>query len=218
VNFGRAEQGCEAFPEDWRLQDDLLRCCERGGLTAQALALRRRQFERSPSVERFQAVLKAGTAAGQNLVALRQTLIDLLVAMEDQAMHREARHPAPFRASWAAPSTQARDVSLRAEVLCAEARWGEACDLVQPPSVCRNDVLHQIARHLPADQSDEAKTLLLRVFSSAMLKAGSPYRDELALVHEIGQRMKAAQRAVWLAQLRAAYKAKRNFIRGLPDR
>ena len=66
--FAQAEQGSKVFPDDWRLQDDLLRCYERDGWTAEALAMRRQQFERSPGVERYQLVLKAGQVAGQDVV------------------------------------------------------------------------------------------------------------------------------------------------------
>ena len=177
--FAQAEQGCKAFPDDWRLQDDLLRCYERDGWTAEALALRRQQFERGPGVERFHLVLKAGLAAGQDVVVLRQSLIDFLAALEVQATNRPS-HSARFVSPRPAVSTGERDVSLRAEVLCSEGRWVEACTLVQPPAVCRDGVLSQIARHLPADQKDQALALLLRVFSSAMRRASSPYRDELA--------------------------------------
>lgn len=218
--FAQAEQGCAAFPADWRLQDDLLRCYERDGQTAQALALRRLQFERGPGVERYQLVLKAGLAAGQDVAALRQSLLDFLAARETQAMHRSpnrgtARYGAALPAAGAGPNG-ARDVSLRAEVLCAEGRWLDACALVQPPAVCRDAVLGQIARQLPPAQADPALALLLRVFDSAMLGASSPYRDALALVKEIGRRMEPARRVAWLAQLRIEFKAKRNFVRGLP--
>jgi hypothetical protein len=96
--------------------------------------------------------------------------------------------------------------------------WVEACTLVQPPAVCRDGVLSQIARHLPAEQKDQALALLLHVFSSAMRRASSPYQDELALVEDIGLCMDSARRTVWLAQLRTQYKTKRNFVRDLPDR
>jgi hypothetical protein len=215
--FAQAEQGRKAFPDDWRLQDDLLRCYERDGWTAEALALRRQQFERGPGVERFHLVLKAGLAAGQDVVVLRQSLIDFLAALEVQVMNRPS-HSARFGLPRPVVSTGERDVSLRAEVLCSEGRWVEACTLVQPPAVCRDGVLSQIARHLPVDQKDQALALLLRVFSSAMRRASSPYRDELALVKEIGRHMDSARRTAWLAQLRTHYKAKRNFVRDLPDR
>ena len=86
----------------------------------------------------------------------------------------------------------------------------------QAPTVCRDAVLRQIARHLPPQQKDQALALLLRVFDSAMRQSSSPYRDELALVQDISGRMDAKRRAEWLAQLRVEFKAKRNFIRDLP--
>jgi len=215
--FAQAEQGCKAFPDDWHLQDDLLRCYERDGWTAEALALRRRQFERGPGVERYHLVLKAGLAAGHDVVALRQSLIDFLAGLELQAMNRppySARHgllhtPVP-------PGV--RDVSRRAEVLCSERRWIEACALVQAPAVCRDAVLREIAKHLPSEQGDQAVVLLLRVFNSSMRTSSSPYRNELALVGEIARRMDPARRTAWVEQLRKEYKAKRNFVRDLPER
>jgi tetratricopeptide (TPR) repeat protein len=213
--FAQAEQGIKLFPDDWRLQDDLLRCYERDGWTAEALAMRRQQFERSPGVERYQLVLKAGQAAGQDVVALRQSLIDFLAGLELKAMNRP---PYSARSGSVPAPTGQRDVSLRAEVLCAEGRWSEACALVQPPAVCRDGVLSQIARHLAPEQGDQALSLLLRVFNSAMRRSSSPYRDELAMVDEVGRRMDPALRTAWLAQLRTEFKAKRNFIRDLPER
>ena len=213
--FAQAEQGCKAFPDDWRLQDDLLRCYERDGWTAEALAMRRQQFERSPGVERYHLVLKAGLAAGQDVVALRQSLIDFLAGLELKVMNRP---PHSVRYGSASVPTGERDVSLRAKVLCSERRWDEACTLVQPPAVCRDGVLSKIARHLPPEQGDQALALLLRVFDSAMGRSSSPCRDELALVEDIGRRMDPARRTAWLAQLRVEFKAKRNFVRDLPER
>jgi hypothetical protein len=133
----------------------------------------------------------------------------------------KAMNRPPYSARYGSKSvpTVERDVSLRAEVLCcAEGRWSEACALVQPPAVCRDGAPSQIARHLPPDQGDQALSLLLRVFNSAMRRSSSPYRDELAMVDEIGRRMDPARRTAWLAQLRTAFKAKRNFIRDMPER
>ena len=81
------------------------------------------------------------------------------------------------------------------------------------------DVLQSKKYHsLFSEQKDQARALLLRVFGSAMRRSSSPYRDELALVEDIGGRMDATRRAEWLAQLRVEFKAKRNFIRDLPAR
>jgi hypothetical protein len=89
---------------------------------------------------------------------------------------------------------------------------------VQPPAACRDAVLRHIAMNLADDHQEQAVGLLLRVLGRAMQRASSPYRDELALVGEIVRRMDATRRAPWLAQLRADYKIKRNFVRGLPAR
>jgi uncharacterized Zn finger protein len=215
--FVQAEQGRKAFPDDVRLQDDLLRCYERDGWTTEALALRRQQFDHWPSVERYQLVLKAGQADGQDVATLRQSLQEGLLAREDAAIARPAQL-ARYGSLRATTTRHARDVTLRAEIFCAEKRWVEACALVAPPAVCRDAVLNQIAMHLPVSHKEQAIELLLRVFDSAMRQASSPYENELRLVGEIGRRMNPDRRTAWLAQLRTAYKAKRNFMRDLPTR
>ena len=89
---------------------------------------------------------------------------------------------------------------------------------MQPPAVCGEKVLADIATHLPADQNQQAVALLLRVFAAVMPRSSSPYNEALALVRQIGERMDAGERAAWLARLRIEYKAKRNFMRDLPVR
>ncbi len=214
--FSQAEQGLKAFPDDWRLQDDMLRCYERDGWTAEALAMRRAQFDRGPTVERYHLVLKAGLAAAHDVATLRQSLIVHLAALEVRDRDRSSYRPG-FAARRSAAMPAGRDVSLRADVLGSEGRWIEASTLVQPPALCNDRVLGKIARHLPRDHKDRALALLLRVFDGGMERSKSPYRDELALVEEIGRHMDAARRVAWLVQLRIDYKAKRNFIRDLPE-
>lgn len=219
--FGEAERACKAFPGDWTLEADLLRCYERDGWTQEALVLRHTQFERSPSIERYHLVLKAGTAAGKDSKALRQALLDHLQVQEDEAL-RKARQPSArptWRGGMPIPGASTfSDVSLRAEILCSEDQWMEAYALVQPPAVCRDAVLERIALHLPDEHHDQAVQMLQRVFGLVIQRSGSPYREALALVKEIGKRMGGPQRADWLQQLRVQYKAKRNFVRDLPDR
>ncbi len=214
--FTQAEQACKAFPDDWRLQDMLLRFYERDGWTEEALTLRRRQFDSSPSVERYHAVLKAGQAAGRDTTELRSALLEELALRETTTLGR-LPPTSRYATSRSTPSADARDVSLRAEILCSERRWIEALALVRPPSLCSDTVMHKIAGHLPTDNREQALELLLRVFTNAMRRSSTPYRDELALVNEIAQHMDAVQRAAWLSKLRTEYKAKRNFVRDLPN-
>jgi hypothetical protein len=212
--FANAELACKAFPDDWRLQEDLLRCYERDGWTAEAYALRRRQFETSPSVELFRQALNAGISAAKDGAALRQELLQEIEAREIEKMQQAK--PSPFSISRGVSRARARDVSLRAQILCAEQQWDQACLLVQPPAACDANVLRHIALHLDNSHRDESIALLLRVFGQAMSTASTPYRNELGLVSEIAERLDPARRSAWLAKLRIEFKAKRNFTRDLP--
>ena len=212
--FEQARTGCAAFPDDWRLQEHLLRCYEREGLVREALALQRSRFEQRPSVDGYHLVLGAGAAAGEDATVVRAALFDFLQRQEQAEIGR----PSPLSVDWgrARRGPAMRDVTLRAEILGSEGRWIEACELVRPPVECRHHVLHSIAIHLPDERQDHAVELLLRVFEAVIQRSSTPHREALALVGEIGQRMDAARRQDWLTQLRAQYKLKRNFIRDLP--
>ncbi len=178
--------------------------------------MRRRQFEHTPSVERYHQVLKAGAAAGRDDAVLRGDLFTALEVHEIEDTSRGAL-TGSFATRRREQTPSGRDVTLRAEVLCSEGRWAEACELVQPPAVCRDSVLQHIAMHLDDTHREQALELLLRVFRIAMRRSSSPYREELVLVGEIARRLDAQRRSAWLSQLRAEYKAKRNFVRDLPQ-
>ena len=204
--FANAEAALKAHPEDDHLQLDMLRCYERDGWADEALALRRRRFERWPSVEGYRELLRAGAAAGRNADALRTELQAVLVAREQQvAPHIRAR-----------TGEAGTDVTLRVDVLCMEQRWGEALALVQPPARCQPNTLRTLARNLGKEHQAQRIELLRRVLAQAMLTATSPYRAELKLVEEICGLLDATRRLAWLASLRAEFKAKRNFVGGLP--
>ncbi len=198
--FAQAEQGLKAYPGDRDLQDVMLQCYERDGWVAEALALHRFRFEQGPDVAGFHAVMEAGRAAKVDVTSLRRELIER-VALHEANGSRSSR----------------RDVTLRASILCSEERWKEAYDAArQPAAWCRPDVLRRIARGLPPDHHAAALELLHELLEQAMQRAMTPYRDEHDLVGEIVLRMTPEQRIVWLDRLRFDYKAKRNFIRGLP--
>ena len=213
--FANAELGCKAFLGDSRLQEDLLRCYERDGWVEESLALRRQRFDDSPSVERYHQALQAGAAAGRDVAALRDELQAVLQAHEEAAMKQRSTR-LPFLGRVNGPGAGQRDVSLRAEVLCSEARWEDALALVQPPAYCRDGVLAHMARRLDQDHKAQRVELLMRVLESEMRGSKSPYRRELELVEEIASTLEPARRAVWLDQLRVEYKIKKNFVRDLP--
>lgn len=223
--FKAAEAACLQFPDDAYLEEDLLRCYERDGWTDEALALRLRRFQRQPSVESYQAAVAAGAAAGRPAAPLRLTLFDVLQAAERRAVAESAaqlarlqsRGPRAYASPASRPAASAPlDVSLRASILCSESRWLEAWAVVQPPNGCHDAVLLSIARHLPATHHVEAVRVLKQVFVKVMRGASSPYREALALVTDIASRMPSEERAAWLQGLRVEFKAKRNFIGGLP--
>ncbi len=201
-----AQQGLQRFPDDWRLEADVLRCCERDGWDEEALAIRRRQLERSPSVENYGAVLRAAQAAGREQAAYRQELMHWAAARE-RAEHQKALKRRP-----GAPL----DVGLRTRWLLHEGEVREALALVQPPHGCAVELLRELALRLPKPEHDAALALLRRVFDALMPAASSPYQAELAVVREMLARQTPEARDQWLAHLHLTYKAKRNFIKGLP--
>jgi uncharacterized Zn finger protein len=221
----QAEQAYQRWPDDWRAQDDLLRCCERDGRVALAYTLRQRQFEARPSVATYQAVLAAGQMAGRDPVAHRLALHDALAQRaQDQATSQAQawaginRKPAHARLP---------DVSLRLDILVAEQRCSEALPLAlaatqaKPSAVAGPASLQGLAQGLAAHDLVQYRGSVLAVMQHVldleMQHAKSPYRRALALVQQIKCWQLPAQSAVWLQQLRLQHKAKRNFVAGLPQ-
>jgi tetratricopeptide (TPR) repeat protein len=204
-----AQLAYKKFPDDWRVEQDVLRCYERDGMSEEALLIRRRQFEKIPDVEHYRAVLTAAKNAGRDPIAYRAELFAWAEARELKA------RASPSWSRQARPAGE-RDVSTRVSWLLAEKRVNDALALVQPPHRCSPELLKTLARKLPASHNADAVPLLLRVFAIAMPNASSPYAEVLAIVKETAARMEPLPRAQWLAYLRAEYKAKRNFIKELP--
>ncbi len=199
------------YPDDWRTEADLLRCYTRAGLTTEALAIHRQRLERSASVEHFAAVMKAAQSAGHDKVGYR-------IALYDWAAQREV-HAAKSKSAWQRSWTaeQGRDVSTRLEWLLYEQQLDIALALVEPPHTCRASLLHELAQRIRKIQPEQALALLHRVFAFEMPSASTPYTAVLGLVKEITPLMQQPKRGQWLALVRADYKIKRNFIKGLDD-
>lgn len=207
-----AQKARKVFSQDWRTEGDLLRCYERDGWDEEALAIRRRQLEANPEVERFQAVLAAAGRAGRDVRAYRSELFAWAEAQE----RLPRPDPGYARAIGRGAAPASPDVSVRVGWLLAEGDADAALALAQTPHRCSLDLLLVLARNLPKDRDAQAVPLLQRVFDAQMARAGSPYEEPLALVRETVVRMPPDQVRSWLAYLRAQYKAKRNFIKGLP--
>ena len=131
-------------------------------------------------------------------------------------MARSASRPAHYGRHNGGDANQ-RAVPLRTEVLCSESRWAEALALVRPPAYCRDGVLAYLARRLGPEHLAQRIELPMRVFASEMHNSKTPHRRERGHVEEIAGLLDATQRTSWLLQLRLEYKAKKNFVRDLPE-
>ena len=109
-----------------------------------------------------------------------------------------------------------RDVTMRVDIFLAEKRLDEALALVESNVVCATRSRQKLAMSLEPSQAAAALRLLLIVFADVMRGSSSPYQDPLQLVGDITHRMSPEQRARWLTELRQTYRAKRNFMSGLP--
>lgn len=197
------------YPNDWRTEKDLLRCYERDGWDAEALVIRRQRLEKQPSVENFAAALKSAEAAGQNLTQYHEALFQW-------AADREVQTEAP-KSPWyrPLPANQGRNVSTRVQWLLYEEKTSDALALAQAPHTCEAGLLYEISQKIRTERPEQSLALLHRVFAYQMPRASTPYAEALHLVKEIAQMMAQPDRGHWLARMRAEYKAKRNFIKGL---
>ena len=217
--LSEAESLAKKAPDNWQVKNFLLRAYERDGCTDEVLAIHRKRFDAGPSAGGFQTVLNAARKAGRDVSAMREALWSALA--ERELRHQKQPVSALDRAyassrGMAFGTSRERDVSIRAEILCAERAWADALTLVQPPHACASEPMLRIARHLPESHAEDAVKLLQRVFAAVMPGTQTPYKDVLAIVHDIGKRMPLDRRAEWFDSLRQQYRAKRNFIAGLP--
>jgi tetratricopeptide (TPR) repeat protein len=170
--LANAELACKVFPDDSRLQEDLLRCYERDGWVEEAFALQRRRFDDGPSVERYHDVLKAGAAAARDVVALRAELQAELTAREEQGMTRSASRPTLYGRHHGADADQ-RDARSGPRCCARRAVAARRWRLVLPPAYCREGVLAYLARRLRPEHLAQRIELLMRAFASEMCAAAA---------------------------------------------
>lgn len=209
-----AQQACQVHADDRRCEMDLLRCYELNKLYREALAIRRKQLQKSPTVESYNAVLETAEAANIDRANYRVELFAWAQSVEMQPTQPQTWGSASY-GQLSNQKASTRNVSTRVSWLLSEDKLDDALALVQPPNACSAALLHTLAKKLPAARDLEAVPLLLRLFQLTMPGASSPYDDVLRLVAETARRIKQPERNHWLAMLRGEYKAKRNFIKGL---
>lgn len=195
-----AEKAHRQFPEDAGFYDALIVCYRHDGLDEEADALLWQWFEKWPGAKNFAALMKQ---AGKREKAWRERAFAYLetceVAAWERARKRDPKAP--------------RDVSTRLEVLLNEKRVEEAV------AITRDGAAPQ---HLWLRLADQAK----KRYPEVSLPI---YRREIELLAEIGGNQNYArandflkkllpllpkdERPAYLNELRARYKAKRNFIK-----
>jgi tryptophan 2,3-dioxygenase len=204
-----AQAAYRDFPDIPQVVEQLLRCYDRDGWDAEALAVRRAWFNRFPSAQGFLDLLRCARAAKVDVDALRAELWGGLETLEQAELARCEKMPGP--------RPDGPNVSLRLEILLLEKRVDDALVLAQRPHRANHRLLERLALALPARQNGAAVELLQRVFDWRMARAQSPYSDVLDVVAKTLARMPRERGRAWVAQLRGQFKAKRNFIKGLPD-
>ncbi len=199
-----ALQGAEAahrlFPQQRYIEGLLLQAYEADGWDAEALALRRSAFERSPTADTYHAVLKAAQAAGQDVSAERERLWGVL-------RHLEARQGS-YGFSWIG--------AVRLTIWADEGRFDEALAWLGSPHNLSPRELRRFALRLPEALRDTAADLLKRALAQQMADAKAPYREELDTVRDTLTRLQPAAAGPWLAWLKVEYRAKKRFVESLP--
>lgn len=203
-----AEAAHRRDPKSHLFEDAVLRCWERDGWDEKAFALRKLRYWRNPALNEYVGLMRAAAAAKRPLDALRAEVEALLIA-------REQGPPAvPSRSAWlGAPRPPV--VTLRAQWLLHEGRVDDALALVSAPGTCHPQLLLDLAGRLGANHDAEAFALLDRVACSEIERAQGRYDEAIAAVGLALHRLGVAEQRQYLARLRGAYKAKRNFIKGL---
>ncbi len=205
-----AQAACKAFNDHPIVEDLLLEAYQRDGWDEEALQIRRRRFAARPSVTNYQALLAAAEAAKKDIVAIRAWAYV-------EAAASERAPSAPYRGGRADSADRAgRDVSATVAMLLHDGEVARALELVQPPNVCDPRLLEAVAEHLPNSVDAAAFALLDRVFRAEMQHAQTPYTAALRAVSLALARLNSEKRNEYLGQLRLEFKAKRNFIAGLP--
>jgi hypothetical protein len=207
-----AQAAVKRFPNYPQLEDLLLEAYERDGWDEEVLAIWQRRFDKFPSPEFYQALIKAGRAAGADLKAMRHAAFAKTEAHEADRLKRETealRRYNPLR------QTVARDVSWRAGMHMLDGELDAAIALVQPPHACDLRVLEALADRLDAGRGDTAFELLRRCFEASLQAGRSPYTEPLRLLAKALQRLNSQKAQAFLLSVGQTYRAKTSFIAGL---
>jgi uncharacterized Zn finger protein len=203
-----AERGQRAFPKrpDWRLRDFLVEAYLARGRHEEATALAWERYTERPGFESFKQLHAVATHIG-NWPALRERA---LACIETESQ----RHARTYQ-------SKQPDHSVRVEIALWEEDPDVAWNLIQQGG-CEHRLLLALADKLEAGRADDAIILYQRVIPPLVEETHNhAYAEAAALLRRVARLLQARGRAPdfvdYLLNLRARYKAKRNFMKLLDD-
>lgn len=204
-----AERGLKAYPDrpDHRLRDFLVAAYLKRKRNDEALQLTWIQFDEQPFLEHYK---KLHDVAGK---------LGRWPEQRDRALARVAEviaQEASTTSRWK-PKPSTPNYSLRVEIALWEKDLDAAWEAVHKGS-CHRNLLIALAGKLEASRPDDAVSLYRRVVPPIVEQTNNAAYDEaIRLIRKTGGLMKARNQSRqfgdYLAELRAQFKPKRNFIK-----
>ncbi|MES2739721.1 MAG: hypothetical protein V4754_02035 [Pseudomonadota bacterium] len=203
-----AERGMLAHPDrpDNRLRDFLAAAYMACGRGAEALPLVWAQFEERATLEHYQKLQRTADRLGV-WPAQRERALSALVAaiaVAAQGSTRWTRHPS------------VPDYSLRVAIALWEDEPDTALAFVEQGQCDRGNLL-ALAQRLAKERPGKAIALYRRLVPSCLEQTSNHgYQEAIKLIRLVGTLMRKHEPAAYgpyLAELRATYKQKRNFIK-----
>lgn len=197
-----AERGLKAFPvkTDNRLRDFLVEAYLKLKRNDEALSLTWIQFEERPSLDQYKKLSQVATTL-KRWAPLREKALAWLAG------------PATIGKK----KTAAQDMSRRLEIALWEKDLEAGLEAANKGS-CERRLLIELAGKLEQTKPADAINLYRRVVPAIVEQTGNAAYEEAAkLIRRVGALMKTLKQTpqftVYLAELRATFKPKRNFIK-----
>lgn len=205
-----AERGVKAFPDrtDWRLREFLAREYHRRKRHDEAMALVWAAFGEAPALEQYRTLKTHADKIGR-WTEWRAKALDVL----RQSVASAKRETRGQRWGWYRSADHTELVRVLLWENDAEAAWREAAE-----GGCSNGLWMELARKREATHPEDALPVYQRQIEPVVnQKNNHAYREAVELLRKVHGLMKRLGRPVeftrYLESIRAAHKAKRNFIK-----
>jgi uncharacterized Zn finger protein len=204
-----AERGLAAYPQrtDNGLRDFLVAAYLTRQRPAEAIQLTWIQFEEQPGVAAYQKLHAVALKLG-DWPAQRARALDFL----DRDMAQEANQTSRFKPKPSVPDTSRR-VGIALWEGDLDVAWQSARD-----GQCQQGLRLSLAQALEATRAPDAIDLYRQIVPNIVDKTNNDaYASAVVLIRKVGQLMaglgQTPQFSAYLAELRATFKPKRNFIK-----